>query len=34
MKPFLRLYFRTRATSSPFGFEGGFWYFRLRADFE
>ena len=22
------------ATSSPFGFEGGFWYFRLRADFE
>lgn len=22
------------ATSVPFGFEGGFWYFRLRADFE
>jgi iron complex outermembrane receptor protein len=24
----------TYATSAPFGFEGGFWYFRLRADFE
>jgi iron complex outermembrane receptor protein len=24
----------TYATSTPFGFEGGFWYFRLRADFE
>ena len=23
----------TYATSSPFGFEGGFWYVRLRADF-
>ena len=22
------------ATSSPFGYEGGFWYLRLRADFE
>ena len=24
----------TYSTSSPFGFEGGFWYLRLRADFE
>ncbi|MEX2496846.1 MAG: TonB-dependent receptor [Woeseia sp.] len=24
----------TYATSVPFGFEGGFWYFRVRADFE
>jgi iron complex outermembrane recepter protein len=24
----------TYTTSSPFGFEGGFWYLRLRADFE
>jgi iron complex outermembrane recepter protein len=24
----------TYETSSPFGFEGGFWYLRLRADFE
>jgi iron complex outermembrane receptor protein len=24
----------TYATSTPFGFEGGFWYFRVRADFE
>ncbi|MEX1266446.1 MAG: hypothetical protein WEA08_05940, partial [Woeseia sp.] len=24
----------TYATGSPFGFEGGFWYFRLRADFD
>ncbi|MEX0708111.1 MAG: TonB-dependent receptor [Woeseia sp.] len=24
----------TYATGSPFGFEGGFWYVRLRADFE
>jgi iron complex outermembrane receptor protein len=24
----------TYATGSPFGFEGGFWYFRVRADFE
>jgi iron complex outermembrane receptor protein len=22
------------STSAPFGFEGGFWYFRVRADFE
>ena len=24
----------TYATESPWGFDGGFWYLRLRADFE